>query len=124
MFLFEKTDIHIYHGISQTSSPISNDQFDNNNNNEELQIKQFTVDELISKVCDYFEKKECERICYIIMGWRVEPRGNILNLLCTRGMERVATHFMNSYPMLSDEEFFLDCITEERQLFLKNALFD
>jgi hypothetical protein len=31
---------------------------------------------------------------------------------------------MNAYPMLGDEEFFLSCITEDRQLFLKNALFD
>lgn len=60
----------------------------------------------------------------MVMRWKCDPRGNILELLCSRGMERVATHFMNMYPMLSDEEFFLSCITEERQLFLKNALFD
>jgi len=29
---------------------------------------------------------------------------------------------MNDYPMLSDEEFFLECVIEERQHFLKHAL--
>jgi hypothetical protein len=29
---------------------------------------------------------------------------------------------MNDYPQLSDEEFFLECINEERAHFLKHAL--
>jgi hypothetical protein len=31
---------------------------------------------------------------------------------------------MNDYPQLSDEEFFLDCMYEERAHFLKHALFE
>jgi hypothetical protein len=31
---------------------------------------------------------------------------------------------MNDYPNLSDMDFFLDCVNEERAHFLKHALYD
>ena len=89
-----------------------------------MPTRTFTVDELIQKISDCFDRKETERIFYQVLTWKVPPLGNILKKLCELGQERVATHFMNDYPGLSDEEFFLDCVNEERAHFLKHALSD
>ncbi len=94
------------------------------NNLMETTILTLTVDDLIVRACDMFERTECEKVLYQVVGWRIEPRDNILWLLCHKGFEKVATHYMNCYPLLSDEEFFLDCIVKEREIFLKNALSD
>ena len=91
---------------------------------EDARIKQFAIDDLIVKICLYFEKKECERLLFDVVGWNYEPRGNILKILCEKGFEKIATIYMSNYPMLSDEEFFFECIAEEREIFLKCALTD
>ncbi len=65
---------------------------------DDIPTRTFTIDELIQKVSDYFDRKESEKIYFQILSWKIQPAGNILKRLCELGQERVATHFMNDYP--------------------------
>ncbi len=56
------------------------------------------------------------------MSWRIESEDNTLKLLCDVGHERVAARFMDNYYKFSNYEFFFDCVINEKQYFLKNAL--
>jgi hypothetical protein len=82
----------------------------------------FTIDGLIARVNECFDKKEAERIYHKVLVWNFDVKENILMQLCELGYERVATNFMNHYPEHSDFNFFLYCIENERIHFIKNAL--
>jgi len=44
----------------------------------EFQTRKFTVDELIQKINDCFDRKETERLYFQILSWKIAPQGNIL----------------------------------------------
>lgn len=56
------------------------------------------VDDVIGKVCEHFDKKSGEPLLKRVVGWKQEPRSNILKLLCEKGYERIATQYMSMYP--------------------------
>jgi hypothetical protein len=52
----------------------------------------------------------------------MEAEGNILQLLCEVGHERIAAKYMTNYEQYSDWDFFFYCVKEEKQYFLKQSL--
>jgi len=51
----------------------------------EFQTRKFSIDELIQKINDCFDRKETERLYFQILSWKITPNGNILKLLCELG---------------------------------------
>lgn len=65
------------------------------------------VDDVADRIVKCFDRKESERLLFEVLSWGLEPRENLLLQLCEAGHERVAAHFMNNYPHLSDIQFFI-----------------
>ena len=77
LFLYGKTEI-------QTNIDDSNKENDDLSEGE-LPTRKFSIDELIQKINDCFDRKETERIYFQVLSWKIAPSGNILKLLCELG---------------------------------------
>ena len=78
LFLYGKTEI-------QTINNESSKDLDDLNDEEQVSTRKFSIDELIQKINDCFDRKETERIYFQVLSWKIAPSGNILKLLCELG---------------------------------------
>ena len=78
LFLYGKTEI-------QTNNNESSKDLDDLSDEEKLSTRKFSIDELIQKINDCFDRKETERIYFQVLSWKIAPSGNILKLLCELG---------------------------------------
>jgi hypothetical protein len=78
LFLYGKTEI-------QTKIDDSNNKENDELSEAEIPTRKFSIDELIQKINDCFDRKETERIYFQVLSWKIAPDGNILKLLCELG---------------------------------------